>query len=350
MTGDYLWDGSGTPDPEIERLEELLAPLAYDEPLDELRLRRAGRLRRLMPFLAAAAVVVIGAGALLAWQWGRGSKSKAGSACAESPTAGATWAVVSLRGTPRCGGRAMAANARLPIGTWLETDIDSRARVAVADIGTVDLEESSRLRVLASAPDEHRLQLARGAIHARISAPPRIFLVETPSAVAVDLGCEYTLQVDENGRGLLHVTSGFVSLERDGRDSFVPAGAKCETRPGVGPGTPFAQDASADLRAALAEFDFDGGGDSAIGRILELAGEGDTVSLWNLLIRSTGERRVRIYERLAALVPPPGPATRERILRGDPDALTWWRMTLEDTWFGDEFWEEPAEDAGTEPR
>jgi hypothetical protein len=29
MNEDYLWDGSGPPDPEIARLEELLAPFQY---------------------------------------------------------------------------------------------------------------------------------------------------------------------------------------------------------------------------------------------------------------------------------------------------------------------------------
>ncbi len=31
---DYLWDRSGPADPEVARLEQLLAPLAHDRPLD----------------------------------------------------------------------------------------------------------------------------------------------------------------------------------------------------------------------------------------------------------------------------------------------------------------------------
>ena len=34
---------------------------------------------------------------------------------------------------------------------------------------------------------------------ARIWAPPRLFYVNTPSAVAEDLGCAYTLEVDDLG-------------------------------------------------------------------------------------------------------------------------------------------------------
>ena len=33
MSDDYLWDRSGAPDPEIARLEELLAPLAQKTPV-----------------------------------------------------------------------------------------------------------------------------------------------------------------------------------------------------------------------------------------------------------------------------------------------------------------------------
>ena len=33
MNDDYLWDGSGQPDPEVRRLEELLKPFGYS-PID----------------------------------------------------------------------------------------------------------------------------------------------------------------------------------------------------------------------------------------------------------------------------------------------------------------------------
>ena len=43
MPNDYLWDRAGTPDLETKWLEELLAPLAHDAPLDELRLAKGRR-------------------------------------------------------------------------------------------------------------------------------------------------------------------------------------------------------------------------------------------------------------------------------------------------------------------
>jgi hypothetical protein len=43
MSNDYLWDRSGIPDLDVKWLEELLAPLAHDAPLDELRLAKGRR-------------------------------------------------------------------------------------------------------------------------------------------------------------------------------------------------------------------------------------------------------------------------------------------------------------------
>ena len=81
------------------------------------------------------------------------------------------------------------------------------------------------MRLLETQPTEHRLELARGKMSARIWAPPRLFFVDTPSAVAADLGCAYTLEVDDQGASLLQVTSGWVALELKDRESMVPAGA-----------------------------------------------------------------------------------------------------------------------------
>lgn len=43
MSNDYLWDRSGSPDPDTKQLEELLAPVTHDAPLDELRLAKGRR-------------------------------------------------------------------------------------------------------------------------------------------------------------------------------------------------------------------------------------------------------------------------------------------------------------------
>ncbi len=45
MSGDYLWDKSGQPDPAVERLENVLGVLGNPRPLDELQLSPAADFR-----------------------------------------------------------------------------------------------------------------------------------------------------------------------------------------------------------------------------------------------------------------------------------------------------------------
>ena len=161
------------------------------------------------------------------------------------------WHVKRLDGTPTVGAERISNNGELGVGDWLETDGKSRAQIAVGSIGSVEIDENTRVRLLETQPTEHRLELARGKMSAHIWAPPRLFFVNTPSAVAADLGCAYTLEVDDEGSSLLRVTSGWVALELQNRESVVPAGAACETRPTLGPGTPYFEDASDVFRRSL---------------------------------------------------------------------------------------------------
>jgi hypothetical protein len=154
--------------------------------------------------------------------------------------------------------------------------------------------------------------------------------------VAADLGCAYTLEVDDQGAGLLRVTAGWVALELKDRESMVPTGAACETRPGVGPGTPYFEDAPAPFRKALETVDF---GQDAVAKsgalevMLSEARVRDTLTLWHLLARVEGQDRARVYDRIAALVPPPTGVTREGTLRLDQQMLDRWKDVLESSWF-----------------
>jgi hypothetical protein len=238
--------------------------------------------------------------------------------------------VARLSGAPKCGAVPLGANGRLRVGQWLETDGASKARINVADIGRVEIEPNTRVRLVGTRPDEHRLALARGALQAKIWAPPRLFFVETPSAVAVDLGCSYKLTVDDRGRSVLRVLTGWVALERHGRESVVPQGARCETRPGLGLGTPYFEDAPRALRTALAAFDFERGGARALGIVLRTARQRDSLTLWHLLPRATAAARGSVYDRLAGLTPPPAGVTRQGALRLDEQMLALWRGKIEE--------------------
>jgi len=239
-----------------------------------------------------------------------------------------SWEIAVLEGVPRVGAGLLEDTGRLRRGEWVETDATSSARLEVGMIGNVEVGPNTRLQLLQARPSEHRLALTSGTIHAQIWAPPRLFFVETPSALAIDLGCEYTLSVDSTGAGLLHVTSGYVALEQGERATIVPAGARAVTRPGYGPGTPFDESATPALQRALTAFDFEGGGTEALDLVLAEAHPDDAITLWDLLYRVPAAQQVRVYERLAALVPAPSGVTREGMLREDAAMVHAWRTYL----------------------
>jgi hypothetical protein len=329
---DYLWNGSGQPDPEIQKLEGLLGKYRHDGaahvfPAIVAQERWTARLRkmRLFPAMAAAAAVLIIAAGILVFLRVHG----------HGPTqVAAGWNVSPLAGAPRVGRRAITADqgsARLGVGQLLETDYQSRASLQSEEIGQVEVEPSSRVRLLAMGGLK-RIALDHGTIHAFIWAPPGQFVVDTPSATTVDLGCAYTLQVDDSGAGLLRTSLGWVGFTLNGHESFIPAGAACATRPKVGPGTPYFEDASAEFRAALARFDFEDNTAQQhatdLATILAESRVHDALTLWHLLSRVDADHRVRVYERLRELAPPPPGVTKDGILRLDQAMLDQWWNSL----------------------
>lgn len=270
--------------------------------------RRPAPLRTLRWGIAAAALIAVGVGA---WFVKRPPK--------------AAWDVVRVDG-------ALTERGKIVVGEWLQTDGSSRARISVGDIGTIEVAPNTRVRMVASRPGEQRLRLAHGEISASVSAPPRLFFVDTPASTAVDLGCAYTMKADEDGKGLLRVTLGWVSLEWAGREALVPAGASCRTRPKIGPGTPYFDDASQGFEDALGSFDFGGGGDDALEIVLAEARVRDTLTLWHLLSRVEGAERQRVYNRMVELVPLPKGVAPERALQLDPETMKLWREELAWKW------------------
>jgi len=295
MSEKYLWDRSGEADEQIVRLERLLAPLRHRDPVPVRR-----RKQRVW-WLAAAAVLIGGIvsvpflmrGPLTSWQ--------------------------------------LSSGTRIRQGQWIDAP-----HIESEETGEVSIDPGSRLRLVATNKNEERFDLTRGTIHAFIWAPPGRFVVDTPSAKTIDLGCRYTLQVSQNGTGLLTVETGWVAFESHGVESFIPEGAACVTRPSHGPGTPYFADAPHALTAALESFDT-GSDPNALNRAVAISRPRDALTLWHLLTRTNGERRADVYDRLAGLVTLPPEASREAILRGDAKAFDaawnaldlgttdWWR-------------------------
>jgi hypothetical protein len=214
---------------------------------------------------------------------------------------------------------------RLARQQWIETGADSGVTLRIGQIGTVEVGPHTRLRIIADRPEEHRLALAHGGIHAKISAPPRLFFVDTAAGTAIDLGCEYSLVTDDAGAGVLRVTRGWVSFQWRGRESLVPAGAMCLTKAHSGPGIPYFEDASDNLKQAA-------DGAMNLDVILAEARVRDTLTLWHLLSRMAETDRGRVYDRIAALTPVPAGVSREKVLLLDPEALKGLKEELAWTW------------------
>jgi FecR-like protein len=221
-------------------------------------------------------------------------------------------------------------------GQAVRTGANSNLALEADPVGRVDLGPDSELR----ASTDRTLLLRRGELHAYIWARPRDFVVETPSARAVDLGCEYTLKVDGEGNGLLRVSMGWVAFQYSGHESFIPAGAECITRRRSGPGVPFYEDASEGFRKALLVYET--GERTALPGVLAEARSRDALSLWHLLTRAPEADRGQVFDRFAQLVALPPEVTRDGALTGEPHTidLCWNALNLEETgwWRG---WERP---------
>jgi hypothetical protein len=317
MNEQYLWDGSGEADPEIQQIEKALSDFRY---------RPRGL--RAQPEVSPEPLrkrhywwMAVAAAASLAFATFMGLRLRQTFATADSG-----WKI-SWNGS-------QASPVRS--GQIVDTGRHSTAQISSAFIGEVRLDSGSRLKVLRASQSEQRLALEHGTIHAFIWAPPGQFVVDTPSARTVDLGCQYTLHVDKHGNGVLRVETGWVAFQWQNAESFIPAGAECRTRPVRGPGTPYYDDAPAALAAALTQFD-ETHSAAALRTVLISARPHDALTIWHLLARTNGAERSEVFTRFGELVSLPPTITRQSILRGDPSAIDaawnalglgntdWWR-------------------------
>jgi len=286
MKDDYLWDRSGKPDPEVQKLEAALGRYRHNQPAPSFE-----KIRDLRPVKQH-------------------------------------WSIFSLRWSYQLGAVAAVVLLAATVFLVLRPKPTENA-ITLDETGRVEVDAGSRLRLVTNGPGRKRLSLERGTIHATIWAPPGEFVVDTPSAVAVDLGCVYTLHVDDSGAGLLRTTMGWVGFKLNGQESFIPAGAVCKTRPKIGPGTPYMEDAPASFLDALSRFDFESitpaERNALLGILLADARKNDALTIWHLLSRVSDADRQGVYDRLASLAPPPAGVTRNGILRLDRPMLdSWW--------------------------
>lgn len=284
--------------------------------------------RRIAPWaVAAAAVLAVVGGTVtgVVWQY----------------RAPASWAVWRLAGTPAVDGVPLREAGTLRTGDWLETGPDARAHLEVGGIGTAQVGPGSRVRLERDGFAARRLLLERGSLSAVITAPPRLFFVRTPATLATDLGCAYTLAVDDAGTSRLHVTAGWVELSEGDARSIVPAGMVAVVETGRRPGTPYAEDFPDSARAALARLDEGQGSEADLSLVLAAVArttdhvtyrQRGGITLWHLVQRLAGAQQQRVIRRLAELSPPPDGVTMEGIAALERPMLERWRRDLNPMW------------------
>ena len=251
------------------------------------------------------------------------------------------WEVSSISGVPTVAGASLTDAGRLGAGEWLVTDSVSSARLAIGGIGTAEVGPNSRVRLDRGRSTEHRLTLEQGSIYAFVDAPPRLFFIETPTALATDLGCAYIMEVDSAGVTRIWVTSGWVEFKTGERVSLVAAGLVAEIDADGNPGTPYPRGIAEEGHAALVRLD--GGSNDASDLEMLVAAmypqslaaparAPTTITLWHLLQRLDGELRTSVFEALSAISPPPVDVTREGILSLNRPMLERWRRDLVPMW------------------
>lgn len=231
-----------------------------------------------------------------------------------------------------------SAPAVLEPGEFVESG-DGALRLKLGALGQAEIGPGTRIGRVGSAPVPLKLRLERGSLRAVVSAPPRFFIVQTPHADAVDLGCAYELEIGEGGRGVLRVDAGKVALERaEGaerasawRSVDVPAMFSCSILPGLGAGAPLRKDAPESLaslvrRAEAAPLSLQ----SADPASLLAARKADALTLLHLLGVVAPVARPDIRDRLDELVPAPSASALDGVLALDPPAIHAWSREIQD--------------------
>lgn len=317
MSGDdWLWDRSGEPDPVVESLEQRLRVL-----------RHRGEAAK------APSAGVTPPTPLRRWLWPVGLGGLAAALLAG-------WWLTSAE---------PASVVRLAIGASgaaLPARIDASTRdvhVELGNAGDVTVRRGSALRLERLDPELARLFLERGALEAFVAptVQARWLEVGTPSARCVDLGCRYTLTVDDHGIATVVVELGRVAFADGRREVVVPFGATCRATPEGGAGTPrYLADQDTPFAGVLDRLD-----DTSVApigsqrrldltnKLLSVASQDHrTLSLWHLLQDDDARVRdavadwlVRRYGRPEDLAPDVAP--------DDPQVLAAWRRVLQPLWW-----------------
>jgi hypothetical protein len=330
----YLWDGSGTPDPLIARMERELRPLAHRGDILPLPSpRRPARRNLAIGFgavaLAAAVVLTLRRPPPEPTSAARGVVTNFTNSLGCGSGASPHVFIASQGST--CEGRPAPRLGALPRGATFEAGVDG-ARLAVGQLGHLDIMPGSKLTTLGPGSFAHAFRLDSGGVEAVVTAAPRLFAIETAHALAIDLGCAYRIEVGTNGEGTLRVTSGAVELVREGKAPWnlarVPEAMEASLSGLAAPPIPVNMNASESLKKAVYRFDQLERPED-LDTILKQTGTSDARTLFYLLLRAPKPRRSEVLKRLeASWTGRPPSVRREEVIALSDHALRSWSDAL----------------------
>lgn len=236
---------------------------------------------------------------------------------------------------------ALENGARWQVGTPLSTP--QAVSVRVARIGQLQFAPGAQTRLLASHTGKHRIALNSGMLHARIWAPPAWFAVQVGQAEIVDLGCEFTLEVQAQ-RSELEVLSGWVAYSAGNREVLVPAGYRLSFHE-LSADFPVRRAADPAFAAALAQlheslrYARDASLlEASIASVIRSSQDADAFSLLSVLTQYPKLASSALYPRMASVLQMPSDAAHRRAwTAGDLQAIergwqqlptepkAWWR-------------------------
>jgi len=293
VSDDYLWDKSGEPDPTVVALEELLGPMGHDAstPMmtttattthgatDERQRRKEARAQASRAYWKVlAAVFVLMVLGFAAYRFSLESVDKGGEK-GPAPIA------VSKQPPLRLGQK----TAPVAEGETIVAGPGRPTALQVGSYGSVSLAAGTRVRVKRNSTERVLLELPKGSLDVRLKevAPARFFQVDTPAGRVVDLGCEYTLDVDKAGGLELDMRSGWVAIEHSAGRVIVPAGATASSTKVAGPRIPVMNATEPPILDALKAYETSsewGDQRAQATRLLNLLGQPhDTLIAWHLL-------------------------------------------------------------------
>ncbi len=204
-----------------EFMREFSRRLKYEES----SVRSVWPRRRLVFRLAALAISMVGA-VLLGYQWWAANTRRLQKSSPVPHTQAIDLATVP--GTTGLNKAAVAVLTRVVNAQWDATDVSygegsvlSPGRLRLAS-GLVQIEFTSGASVIIEGPCDFELVTPykavcyRGKLRAHVPLHARGFTIAAPGVYAIDLGTEFVMSVDEQGRGQVHVVEGEVELQAVG--------------------------------------------------------------------------------------------------------------------------------------